>query len=132
MLNENVGVIHQSNGRKYIETELDRVGHAAYGPYIDTTPGDYVVEFQISPSFDRDLKDSDHVATIDVCSNYGTQILAKKKLTAKDFRKGTTRFQLPFSVRDRSSLEYRVATFGKARLSIVVLRSQRGDVQTPV
>ncbi|MDG9349765.1 hypothetical protein OLF82_10800, partial [Streptococcus pneumoniae] len=60
----------------------------------------------------------EHVATIDVCSNYGTQILAKQKITASDLLKGNIRFALPFSVPFRSPLEYRVATLGKATLRI--------------
>lgn len=118
MLNGNVGVAHQINGRKYIETHPDRVGHAVYGPYADMDAGDYVVEFRISAVHVEGLKDNDHVATIDVCGGFGTQILAKKKITAKELRQGRQRYQLAFSVPQRSPMEYRVATHGKAGLLI--------------
>lgn len=118
MLNDNVGVGHEVNGRRFIDTEIGRVGHAVYGPYADMEVGDYIVEFTISGLNLDGLKREEHVATIDVCSNYGTQILAKQKITASDLRKGNVRFVLPFSVPVRSPLEYRVATFGNANLRI--------------
>ena len=118
MLNEDVGVTHQVNGRKYIETELGKVGHAVYGPYVDTAPGKYIVEFMVSAFLDGEEATNEHVATIDVCSHFGTQILSERKLVAGDFNDGRRRFRLPFSVESGSSLEFRVKTFGKAKLII--------------
>jgi FkbM family methyltransferase len=113
MLNDKVGELRHVNGRKYIETAIGKMGHAVYGPYSDTDPGDYVVEFIISAPIEKKMRGSEVVAKIDVCGGYGTRVYSKKSITASDLRDGTSRFHLQFSLDDRDTIEYRIATLGK-------------------
>jgi FkbM family methyltransferase len=113
MLNPLLGNIRIENGRKYIETSTEKTGHVVFGPYLDTGPGEYVVEFIISASIEQNLRNSDVVAIIDVCGGYGARVYSKKTITVGDLRKGANRFHLRFSLDKRDTLEYRISTSGK-------------------
>jgi len=95
--------------------KTEKPGFLVYGPYKSYSPADYVVSFRLKT--DRtNLKEP--IVAIDVATDAGATILAKKELNGKDFLKsnGYQEFQLPFLLQEVKIVEFRVYSFGKASI----------------
>jgi len=107
------------DGRSCIATEPATIGHAVFGPYEARKAGKYAVQFIVAPLADVAQLAPDTVcAVIEVTSEQGGRFHAKKALVAKDFSDGRIKFILPFSLKERAVLEYRVWVSGSLPLQI--------------
>jgi mannosyltransferase OCH1-like enzyme len=95
-----------------------RAGYLAYGPYISVLPGDYRVTFSLS-----DIECIDDVQ-LDVCANFGQDVLAAKKVLPPDLCDGAV--SLLFTAgKPVDGVEFRlqVGTASKFGLSAISLAS---------
>ena len=106
-----------SQGRSLFADQTANPGFLVYGPYASYQPADYVVSFRLKT--DRE-KLQEAVAFIDVATDSGATILAKKELMGTDFLKNQVYqdFQIPFTLQETKILEFRVFSFGKAAIGV--------------
>ncbi|HMI18874.1 MAG TPA: FkbM family methyltransferase [Sphingomonas sp.] len=113
MINQDIGRALTVDGRSCVATTPATTGHAIYGPYQPREAGEYAVQFVIEPLADvTQLAPDTACATIEVTSDGGHRNHARKDLIARDFADGRTKFLLPFSLAERTILEYRVWVSG--------------------
>lgn len=107
----------------------DKPEHMIFGPYVkNLPPGDNAAEFSMQRS--GDALDTDEIATIDVYDSVGQQVLAEKKVLAKDLPKKDEfiSIRLPFTLKSSNhSLETRVYWSGKSQLKIDWISIQRNQ-----
>jgi len=109
----------REDGRSSLRTHRGVKGYALYGPYEFREPGSYSVDFRLAPTAEADLPRRDKLcATIDVASDIGTSVLAKRRIMLSDLRQGERGFRIEFTLRARSKLEYRVWTSGAIALDV--------------
>jgi Tol biopolymer transport system component len=104
-----------SGGQAVYAAETENEGFLVYGPYKSFSPADYVVSFRLKT--DRvDLRDP--VIWIDVATDAGTTTLVKKDIKGSDFadKNRYQEFQLPFSLKNSKTLEFRVFSFANANI----------------
>ena len=121
MLNTRLGKTGEIDGSLAILTRRGAAGHAVYGPYMRLEPGDYAVEFAIAV-VGKDAAVSAHTvcAIIDVASNVGTTVLAKRELSLSEMATGgSDTFHLSFHLDEMSgATEFRVYVTGEVELRI--------------
>lgn len=112
MLNMNLGIALNRDGRDGIQTMVGRPGHALFGPYQQVEPGRYSVEFLLRLADDSSrIDDSAVVARLDVSGEFGQRVIALDHVTAGDVRRGAP-LRLEFDLDQSMTLEYRVYVSG--------------------
>jgi Tol biopolymer transport system component len=114
-----------SNIQAVYTDKSDNAGFLMYGPYASYPPGNYVASFRLK--VDKTPKKKPIIA-IDVAADGGKTILARKELQKKDFLKNKhyQEFQLLYALQGTKTLEFRVYSFGVARIWVdkVTVQSQ--------
>jgi FkbM family methyltransferase len=122
MLNSRLGKTSAINGILSILTRRGAAGHAVYGPYARLEPGDYAVEFEMA-AVGEDTGIADHTvcAIIDVATNVGSTILARRELSLSEIRLNEGgAFHLTFRLDEISGgMEFRVYVTGAIVLRII-------------
>lgn len=130
MLNAALGKERTINGRKYLETEFSRPGHAVYGPYEYRPAGSYQVVFEIAVLDVGAAKKDTPIVQIDVCSNAGRVIHTSIAFSLDDVLSRPP--TVSFTTKAKEKLEYRLYTHGNAKLRIAdrrpVVRSEELSV----
>jgi FkbM family methyltransferase len=121
MLNPGLGKTGAIDGTLSIATRRGAAGHALYGPYTRLEPGDYAVEFEMTViGNDTGAADDAVCAIIDVASNVGNTVLARRELKFSEISHNKSgAFYLTFHL-DKTSgdTEFRVYVTGKTELRI--------------
>lgn len=114
-----IGRLFEKGGECLIEvSESDGYGFALYGPYKVYSEGNYIVEFAISLSNPERCSNPDvGVCIIDVATEGGRTILAKKEVKANDLS-DTRGANLEFTLNAPASLEFRVLSLGALPFSV--------------
>ena len=94
------------------------MGHAVYGPYKHLDPGDYAVEFNLSPDGTSASDAEEICATVDVAAEFGQQILVSRDVTARQLGDGPLTLRLPFRATSPCLCEFRVGVSGRLPLVI--------------
>jgi len=96
---------------------LGTQGYLVYGPYRIYPAGQYDIDFTLKCSDEKGAKE-EPVAVIDVSTDTGKTILARKELKREDFEgvNAYKTFRLSFFLRSSQQLEFRVFTPGRASL----------------
>jgi FkbM family methyltransferase len=121
MLNPGLGKTGAIDGILSITTRRGAAGHALYGPYTRLEPGDYAVEFETAViGNDTACADDAVCAIIDVASNVGNTVLARRELRFSEIsHNGSGAFYLTFHLDNTSGdTEFRVYVTGKTELRI--------------
>ncbi|WP_025812571.1 FkbM family methyltransferase [Komagataeibacter kakiaceti] len=113
------------------ETEFGKSGHVIWGPYEFRAQGNYKAVFRIAAIDLSGCVDDDFVAMADVAINRGQEIVGVKYVTAGELRAGTSHFEVLFSLRQKSLVEYRIGVYGNSRLEMDVYRPV-SEASTPV
>jgi FkbM family methyltransferase len=116
MLNSALGQERTINGRKYLETEIGRRGHAVYGPYEYRPAGSYKVFFEIAVLHAGTTKGDTPIVEVDVCSNEGRTIHTSIVFSRDEVI--CQPLSVSFVTKKKEKLEYRVYTHGNARLRL--------------
>lgn len=108
--------IHASEGEARYFGSGDP-GYLVYGPYRRYSPGKYDIDFRLKCS-DEQWTREEPIAVIDVSTDTGRTILARKDLRRQDFKEINTyqTFRLSFFLKASQKLEFRVFTHGRANL----------------
>lgn len=114
MIHSGIGKIQEIGDKTYIVTSRGQIGYAIYGPYETYNPGHYKVTFNLSVD-EHDLNlcnEYDICCIIDVCSDCGLRILAKKTVVVSRIYKDKSA-TLDFEIDCATELEFRVYVTGK-------------------
>ncbi|WP_156678995.1 FkbM family methyltransferase [Sphingomonas profundi] len=116
MLNLELGTPQDKDGRSSILTSKGKSGHAVYGPYEQHQPGEYAVQFNIEMiDVVSGLRDQ-RCAVLDVTTDSGNRVLARKEVYASQLRHGRTSFAVRFRMDAVARVEYRIWVSGRATL----------------
>jgi FkbM family methyltransferase len=118
MLNLKIGSAAEVDGQQYIITRIGAPGHAVYGPYERREPGYYSVQFNINFAEPVESDAEAVCARVDVAGDQGSSILARRDIRVGDFQSGALSVDLPFSIAEPKTLEYRVYSHGLVPLKI--------------
>ncbi|MDB5689675.1 MAG: hypothetical protein JWL91_1551 [Sphingomonas bacterium] len=131
MLNLDVGIETLAFDRPCIRTTPGVHGHAVFGPYEERTPGSYTATFTIALADDAlESASGDTVcAGLDVVSNAGRTLFARREVHLSELRRQPGRFSLDFALNDSAVLEYRVSV-GSAASLLVADRPEITDAQS--
>lgn len=118
--NRQVGrIVSAADGRYQLVAEKGEVGALHFGPYVNMWPGRYKVTFDVISEFYPE-----GALRLDVVANGGTEKYAERTLSSSDGRQ-----TLEFALKAESSMEFRVWSLGKGRVSfrgVVVERDGGG------
>lgn len=117
MLNLELGSPETIDGRSRLRTVKGPFGHALYGPYQQLNAGEYLAGFRIRSDEHPLPPAKTLLAVIDISSNSGKQLLARKEIRSPDLAAGDS-FTVSFAVTEPCRAEYRVWVSGKASLLI--------------
>jgi TolB protein len=104
-------------GQAIFASPKDQLGFVVYGPYKSYPPADYVASFRLKTD---NIKLQEPLVTIDVVTNAGQTVLAKRDLQGSDFSQKNQyqEFQLPFALAESKTLEFRVYALAKATIAV--------------
>ena len=104
-----------SKGQAVYGVKTDPPGFLVFGPYQSFEPAEYVAYFRLKTAR---AKSRESVVLIDVVTDAGQTTIVEKKLSGHDFRNKNRyqEFELPFSLKEPKTLEFRVLSFGKENI----------------
>lgn len=104
-----------SGGQAAYAAKTDKGGFLVYGPYTSYPAAEYTASFRLKTD-QIDLQES--VVLIEVVTDKGEMILARKELKGHDFLKNNRyqEFELPFSLKESRILEFRIYFFATANI----------------
>jgi hypothetical protein len=93
---------------------------AVWGPYIPMGIGDFLLQIKLLATNNEEEKP---IAFVDIASDYGKYVLAKKELTINDTSSDSINFELEFSCKKRlHNVEFRFYNYGTADIEIKEIR----------
>jgi len=93
---------------------------AVWGPYIPMGIGDFLLQIKLLATNNEEEKP---IAFVDIASDYGKFVLAKKELTINDTSSDSINFELEFSCKKRlHNVEFRFYNYGTADIEIKEIR----------
>ena len=95
-----------------------REGVALYGPYEERPPGDYRVGIRLGLADGERPRGNAICAVIDIVTNDGQSLIAKRHLLFSHLDTGLDAIELPFTLHEPRVLEYRIHSTGQAALTI--------------
>lgn len=113
-----IGHVVDVCGDYFVDVRLtEGQGFALYGPYTLYSPGEYIVSYDIRPGTDCLLEQMIDFCTIDVSTDSGKTVLARKEVTINNMmdKDETT---LSFRLERSAILEFRVFSKGKANFMV--------------
>ena len=78
----NVGELFVDDSDRYINAKKHEKGALLYGPYVPLKKGNYVVEFLIKPSIEKN--NDDIIFTVDVYDSQEKEIIVQKTVKSSD------------------------------------------------
>lgn len=116
-----IGKLAHHYQRSAIHSQANEQGHILYGPYINLRSGTYRITVEIGTAMITDDIEMDTpLAELDVCSNMGENIHAKRWICARDLKSGFySKMELIFTLEKTvTEFEIRVSSFGRAALTV--------------
>jgi len=112
-----------SGGNLVLANPAEGAGFLVYGPYSEYAGGEYRITFRMKTGKFSDRKAED-IGLIDVATDAGQTILARRELRKEDFPVSDQFFDVPISVSivSTSILEFRVFSEGVTTMAVDVIK----------